>query len=181
MAFESIDRILSGFADRVRTPEQRQLQAVLTRWPEVVGKSAIAHTRPVSIHRNILYVATSSAAWTQDLTFRRTAIVRKLNRCLPDPLHDIKFSTARWPGQSPETAAVASPDGPHPSSVSSRLPADLNDSPRPKTAIAAFELWAETLRARSRNWPSCPRCHCPTPPGELERWSMCRICMARER
>lgn len=181
MTFESIDRILGAFANRIRTPEQRQLQAVLTRWPEVVGKSAIAHTRPVSIHRNILYVATSSAAWTQDLTFRRTAIVRNLNRCLPDPLHDIKFSTARWPGQSPPTATAAGADVPHPSAVPDGPPPDLSGSPRPETAIAAFELWAEKVRARSRNWPSCPRCHCPTPPGELERWSVCRICIARER
>jgi predicted nucleic acid-binding Zn ribbon protein len=24
--------------------------------------------------------------------------------------------------------------------------------------------------------PRCPQCQCPTPPGELERWSVCAVC-----
>ncbi|NJL81148.1 MAG: hypothetical protein HC917_24425 [Richelia sp. SM2_1_7] len=35
-------------------------------------------------------------AWAQNLTFERQRLLKKLNKILPTPLVDIRFSTARW-------------------------------------------------------------------------------------
>ncbi|AMW30999.1 DUF721 domain-containing protein [Arthrospira platensis] len=188
MNFESIDQIISTFADRILTPEQQQFQLVVSHWPDVVGKSAQAHTRPITIYRNILQVATSSAAWTQELTFQRKQIVRHLNQWLCDPLHDIKFSTAQWSHGSSLLAAGALTEttdiNQHPSTIPVKGEFGTidqvisEDVAAPKTPIAAWEIWASKIQRRSQHWPLCPQCHSPTPPGELERWSVCHICFA---
>jgi predicted nucleic acid-binding Zn ribbon protein len=35
------------------------------------------------------------------------------------------------------------------------------------------------MRSRSQHLPLCPTCHCPTPEGELMRWSACALCAAK--
>ncbi len=185
MSFKSLNHILGALEEQNRWQEQ-PFQRLLKCWSEAVGSPITAHTRPLSIQRGVLRVATSSASWAQTLTFERQRILEKLNAQLPSPLVDIRFSTAGWqrskdsnPGAGNEAATQMWRE--HPSC--------LVDAPRvPKTSVepnsqnpnAAFEHWAQVMQARSHGLPLCPQCHCPTPGGELQRWSVCSICATKQ-
>lgn len=182
MSFKSLDRILVALQEQNAWQEQ-PFQCLLKCWPVVVGAAVNLHTQPVSIHRGVLSVATSSAAWAQTLTFQRQQILEKLNVHLPSPLVDIRFSTAQW--QRKDSNLIAKKQAitnlwhEHPSSIvdTADVPKIAGTGHNPK---AAFDHWAKTMQARSHNLPLCPQCRCPTPPGELQRWTICSICAAKQ-
>ena len=185
MSFKSINHILDALQQQTGWQEQ-PFQRLLKCWPEVVGAARAAHTRPVSMQRGVLWVATSSAAWAQTLTFERQRILEKLNVHLPSPLVDIRFSTAQW--QRAENSSPVAENKTtmrlwheHPSCV-------VDAPPIPKTSVtpnflnpnATFQHWAKVMQARAHGLPLCPQCHCPTPPGELQRWDICSICATKQ-
>ncbi|MDZ7960124.1 MAG: DciA family protein [Aulosira sp. DedQUE10] len=180
MSFNSVNDILNVLETQAKWQEQ-PFQRLLQCWAEVVGAVVAAHTRPLSIQRDVLRVAASSAAWAQNLTFARQKLILKLNEKLPTPLADIRFSTAGW-HSSPE------PEKPQPEVLASDHPSyvgdgssSLNDK-KPNTTHpnAAFGHWATVIQMRSHGLPLCPQCQCPTPPGELQRWQVCSLCAAKQ-
>ena len=40
----------------------------------------------------------------------------------------------------------------------------------------AWQSLQNKLQQRSRTMPSCPQCHCATPPAELKLWGICAHC-----
>lgn len=182
MSFKSIDRILAITFQQSRL-QQQPFQLALQYWSEVVGQAVAPHTQLLSIQRDVLWVATSSAAWAQSLTFERSRILTKLNTYVPTPLTDIRFSTAQW--QRPDTIAKnrAISDnffaGAHPSVLAPTRSSQINP-PKSKDAQAAFSQWARATQQKNHNLPLCPQCQAPTPPGELERWKVCCICAVKK-
>ncbi|WP_138497105.1 DUF721 domain-containing protein [Nostoc sp. PA-18-2419] len=179
MSLKSVNDILDVLEKQAKWQEQ-PFQRLLKCWTEVVGSVVAAQTRPLSIQRDVLWVATSSAAWAQNLTFGRSSLLLKLNKKLPTPLVDIRFSTASWqhPSVEPKQQQTISADE-HPSYVSDRI-SRPDTTPSIQNANAAFGHWAKIVQARSNGLPLCPQCQCPTPPGELQRWSVCSICAAKQ-
>jgi predicted nucleic acid-binding Zn ribbon protein len=178
MSLKSANDIL-GILNLEAIREEQPFQLLLKSWEDIVGTKVAAQTRPLSIQRDILWVATSSAAWAQNLTFGRKALLLKLNQKLPTPLSDMRFSTAEWkrtalPSNHQQTLSPQE----HPSylgegfSESEIKPITDNS----KNAKTVFEDWARTRQERSRNLPLCPQCQCPCPPGELQRWGVCSLC-----
>lgn len=183
MSFKSLDRILDALQKQARWEEQ-PFQRLLKCWPEAVGAAVTAHTQPLSIQRGVLWVATSSAAWAQTLTFERQRILQKLNVQLPSPLVDIRFSTAGWQRSKDSTEQANQPHHQlllHPSCLmnASRVP-KASVTPDDHNPNAAFQHWVKVTQARAHGLPLCPQCHSPTPPGELQRWSVCSICAAKQ-
>lgn len=180
MSLKSINHILNVLEKQAQWQEQ-PFQRLVHCWEEVVGVVVAAHTRPLSIQRDVLRVATSSAAWAQNMTFGRQKLLLKLNEKLPSPLVDIRFSTAGWQlllDEDKEQPTVSPRE--HPSYLGD-LNSDRSDvTPKTMNANAAFTDWAKTIQERSHNLPLCPQCHCPTPPGELQRWAVCAICAAKQ-
>lgn len=179
MSFRSLDHVISALQEQNKWQDQ-PLQHLLKYWSEAVGAVVAAHTRPFSIQRDVLWVATSSAAWAQNLTFERQRILQKLNPLMPSPLIDIRFSTARW--QSPQYPKLTQPKTnlqQHPSFLKDvpRIPDPPVNSNNPN---ATFQHWAQVMQARSQDLPLCPQCQCPTPLGELQRWTICAICAAKQ-
>lgn len=182
MPFESLNHILSGWQEQPEFQEFQEFQRLLVCWREVVKPALHSHTRPVSVSRGILSVATSSSALVQDLMFQRSQILKALNACLSNPLTDIRFSTAQW--QPHSTTAKKSEErkesvliSEHPSFVTPplSLPAQSQIADSNDPAIV-FQAWAEKVKARSQHLPLCPQCQSPTPTGELQRWGICAIC-----
>jgi predicted nucleic acid-binding Zn ribbon protein len=184
MSFKSLDGILNSLAEQ-RVWQEQPFQLLLKYWPDVVGVTVAAHTRPVSIQRKILWVATSSAVWAQELSFSRQRILEKLNGQLPSPLLDIRFSTAGWqhsqnssPAANSQAKTSLSRD--HPSYVMDAPNMPKNSKSSENSPNAVFQHWAKVMQARSHDLPLCPQCRCPTPPGEIQRWAMCSICAAKQ-
>ncbi|MDZ8051802.1 MAG: DUF721 domain-containing protein [Aulosira sp. ZfuVER01] len=180
MSFKSVTDIL-GVLEKQAQWQEQPFQRLLQFWAEVVGVVVAKHTRPLSIQRDVLRVATSSAAWAQNLTFGRQTLLLKLNAKLPTPLIDIRFSTAGWQS-SPETEKpqITVLPSEHPSYLGT-----VNHSPSQTTSHTtnpntAFGHWAKVMQERSHGLPLCPQCQCPTPPGELQRWQICSFCAAKQ-
>ncbi len=179
MSFQSIPEILERLQIEALY-QQQPLQRLLDCWQEVVGKVIATHTQPISIERDVLWVATSGAAWAQNLTFERHRLLKKLNKILPTPLVDIRFSTARWqPTKKKSSTQQNISSIEHPSYLGNNVNQNPNLHYRPLCPHTAFANWTETIKTRYLDLPLCPNCESPAPKGELERWGVCSICAAR--
>ncbi|MBD0261718.1 MAG: DUF721 domain-containing protein [Tolypothrix sp. Co-bin9] len=188
MSLKSVNDILSLPEIQILL-HQQPFPRLLKCWAEVVGTVIAAHTQPLSIQRDVLRVATSSAAWAQNLTFERQRLLVKLNEKLPDPLVDIRFSTAGWKRpQNKANQQKALSLREHPSYVGDETsvrgdgqsPAGGDRASKSENANVAFENWAKAMQARSHNLPVCPQCQSPTPPGEIQRWGVCCVCATKQ-
>ncbi|MDX2097512.1 MAG: DUF721 domain-containing protein [Leptolyngbyaceae cyanobacterium bins.59] len=186
MSLEPLNKVLSSVEKQDHWKNRRQFKALVKSWPQIVGPMVAAQTRPLGIFKGVLKVATSNAAWAQNLVFERLRILEKLNQTLPLPITDIRFSPGQWHNQtnSPPSEEVQRLWQEHPSWVpipSNPKAANPPASPTsPQTPVSAFEGWANTVRSRSQILPLCPQCQCPCPFGELERWSVCALCAAKQ-
>ncbi|GAX39914.1 hypothetical protein NIES4075_08760 [Tolypothrix sp. NIES-4075] len=178
MSLKSVNDILSLSEIQILL-HQQPLERLLKCWAEVVGTTIAHHTQPLSIQRDVLRVATSSAAWAQNLTFERQRLLVKLNEKLPDPLVDIHFSTAGWkrPQDKANQQKTLLPSE-HPSYLDDEIGIKRDRAPT-KNANAAFENWKTAMQRRSHHLPICPQCQSPTPPGEIQRWGVCSICATK--
>jgi predicted nucleic acid-binding Zn ribbon protein len=179
MSFKSLHQALLFLNEHESWQTQRQFQQLLISWPQLVGAAVAPHTRPVSIQQQVLQVATSSPVWAQNLTFERHRLLEKLNAAYQLPLTDIRFSAALWHRSSSKSHSTDSTLvwDQHPSRIP---PVAGTVRSQQDTPVEAFQQWASVMRARSQHLPHCPRCQCPTPVGELERWSMCALCAAKQ-
>jgi predicted nucleic acid-binding Zn ribbon protein len=185
MSLKSIGNVLGSVGNQYKRQHHVQIQHVQECWTEVVGTVVAAQTYPVSVYRGVLKVATASSAWAQNLTFERQRILEKLNVRVAPPLTDIRFSTANWQNSPPQTGTSGLEEQDqiwqnHPSllpNAAKLLRTTFPEQPDPKVA---FRHWSKLMQTRSRHLPICPACSCPTPPGELERWSLCSFCAAKQ-
>lgn len=185
MSLESLNRVLGALDKQESWRARQQFQRLLACWTGVVGPAVACQTRPLTIQRGVLKVATSSAAWAQNLTFERCRILEKLNPQLPTALVDIRFSTAQWQSDRSNPSFFSAEQGTlwkeHPSLVTATT---SRATPRPVKALkdpnAAFQYWSDVMQARSRSLPLCPGCQCPAPAGELQRWSVCALCIVKQ-
>lgn len=188
MSLKPVSEILGILQIESRCQEDPLLKLV-NFWQEVVGVKVARETRPLSIRRHVLWVATSSTAWSQNLTFGRYAILLKLNQRLNQlqipALTDIRFSTAQWneiaQNQTQETFSCQKHPQKHPSYLgeSTNLKHTSQITQPVVSVKMVFENWSRTKQVQDRHLPLCPQCHCPSPPGELERWSICSPCAAK--
>ncbi|TAE53888.1 MAG: DUF721 domain-containing protein [Nostocales cyanobacterium] len=178
MSLKSVNDILGVLAIETQLQEQ-PLQKLLKCWPDVVGAKVAMQTRPLSIQRDVLRVAASSAAWAQNLTFQRQSLLLKLNKRLSQPLVDIHFSTAEW-RRSPlptVTEPTLSPQS-HPSYLGDKSATSLVPSHR-ENINQVFGDWIKNKQSQSQYLSQCPRCQCPTPSGEIQYWGVCSPCRAK--
>lgn len=201
MALQSLQRLMKQIEQQKTWQAQHIFRQVASRWPELVGEAVALQTRPTSLQDHVLQVAVANASWAQNLMFERRRLMQKINAELNVSLRDIRFSTAKW-GSSTSTKAWMADSlqiwHQHPSRISDGLDgADGSDWPSAggqtgrrleesdlTQAVAdpreVFERWAKRVQVRSQSLPLCPQCHCPTPQGELERWSVCSLCVTKQ-
>jgi predicted nucleic acid-binding Zn ribbon protein len=181
MAFRTVSDVLKLLQARGhwQTPP---LQILLKSWHDIVGSSIALHTRPISIHRDVLRVATSSAAWAQTLTFERKTLLIKVNQKLSAPLNDIHFSTAGWNSSTRIIKPRRASHQEHPCYLEQNISNTVEkDVPAigSNAVNTAFDSWVKKVQTSSQNLPLCPQCQSPTPSGELERWGVCALCAAK--
>ncbi len=166
-----------------RSPQQQDFQKLMECWEEVLGVMA-SQSKPLYIKRGVLYVATSSATLSQELRFRVPELLEKLNQLLSIPLNNIRFSTAQWHTRLPLSQSTQTEKNDwqqHPSMIPQlKKPPLANSTPQNQNPQTTFQNWAKAIQNRSQTWPLCPQCQSPTPPGEIERWSVCAICATKQ-
>lgn len=180
MSLKSVNDILGVLEKQAKWQEQ-PFQQVCQFWGEVVGSVIATQTQPLSIQRDVLRVATSSAAWAQNLTFSRQTLLIKLNQKISTPLVDLRFSTAGWQHHPPHKEKLQPTVSPseHPSYLGDVKERQCLVKVVSQDANQVFANWAKTRQKRSQPLPLCPQCQCPTPPGELQRWGVCGFCSVK--
>ncbi|MEQ8386269.1 MAG: DciA family protein [Coleofasciculus sp. A1-SPW-01] len=175
---KSLNHIVEALDNQPFWQGQKQFQQIRDCWADVVGADRAQQTRPHSLSRSILYVATSSSVWSQDLSLNCRSILKQLNARLSTPIETIRFSPGWW---YQEQTLPQTEESEHPSLVDEPEVSSSADPPvEQPTPQTAFEQWAAKIKARSQNLPLCPQCHCPTPPGELKRWHVCGLCATKQ-
>lgn len=179
MSFKSVNNILDVLKNQAKWQED-PFQDLLDSWPQIAGKVVATHSQPLYIKQGILWVATSSASWAQNLTFERQNLIVKLNHSLPNPLVDIRFSTSGWKRRKNhnETTQNLSPRH-HPSYIGSQVKVESKTKRTTNNSQTVFQDWAKAVKMRSHGLSLCPQCNCPTPAGELKRWDVCSLCAAK--
>ncbi|MGD1901563.1 MAG: DciA family protein [Geitlerinemataceae cyanobacterium] len=202
MEFDPLAKIVDRLRPSFRSPAQQQLDAIVAIWCETFGASLADRARPIQYERGILTIAVRQSIWAQQLAAQTHPLLEQLCPHLPPEIAiaSLRFRVAphRLGPSAPQTEARE--PGPHPSrwpnpdappkKQPNSQPKNQPDNQQKKPASLAprqppappetnsldrlTERWSRRLdRPDSR---PCPRCQCPTPPGELDRWSMCAPC-----
>lgn len=186
MALQPLQRVMKQIEQQKAWQSQQIFRQIKTRWPELVGNAVALQTRPTSLHNQVLQVAVANASWAQNLMFERRRLLQKINTELSLSLSDIRFSTAKWNSSTGTNSSLADSLKiwqQHPSRLSGTSTQPSTSDLR-QVVVAdpreVFERWAKQVQLRSQSLPLCPQCSCPTPVGELERWSMCSLCITKQ-
>lgn len=185
MDFNSVAKVLRAWGGEALGQRLQEYRHLLQCWEAVVGPGVARQTRPLGIDdRRVLSVATTSATLSNDLTMRRRQILAKLNGLLSPPVVDIKFSSLRCQETQPNNPPPRVVDQKtlwrqHPSRIDQMRRTESEDGSSPPSAQAAFQQWAAGLQQLGGSLPLCPACESPTPPGELDRWSVCYLCATK--
>lgn len=180
MSFENLQSILGAIEPHYHSPERQQLRRILEHWADLVGADIADQTQPIAIQRNVLEVATSSPVWTQTLLFKRLSILRKIRDRFAIDLSDIRFSTVQWRTEQQQTPIMGDIWQNHPCQLP-EIPQSIETQLTLfQDSRTAFDRWSTTIQNRTKHLPLCPECGSPTPQGELDRWSVCSICAAKQ-
>lgn len=69
-------------------------------WENEVGEPIAKNARPKSINRGVLFVIAKSSVWVQELTLKKSEIIKRLNSQLDGELiKDIKFAQGEIPAK----------------------------------------------------------------------------------
>lgn len=177
MSLEGLSHLIQGLESQESWRVQRQFRSVLANWPKSVGFAVARKTRPTGIQRDVLYVATETAAWAQTLSYERYNILKKLNQHQRQPLKGIRFSTAQWARPASVTPTVKS-NHHHPSYIG-HVPTLSKDQTAPTEPIEVFNRWAAAMQEMQTSQAVCPQCRCRCPQGEIARWTLCALCAAK--
>lgn len=204
--FDSVEQILTQLETQPGWEKFRAHRQLLKCWSQVVNQQTAQHTRPLYLNRQILYVATSSAARAQELVFQRYTLLKRLNQQqqlileIKDDIKDIRFSSSGWhqPTYAQETQATLftisdrqktkiAPDPTvalKPANKGAKADNSLNNlsnalSPSEQAKKAA-QRWLGDMEQKLATTLACPQCNSVISQAELTRWNLCHHCVAQK-
>ena len=85
-----IEDILTG----LRPESDKKMLGIWKVWGRVVGDKIASQARPEAFKGGLLIVKVAGPVWAQELQFRKSELMHKLNAALEDELvKDIRFKT----------------------------------------------------------------------------------------
>lgn len=196
MDFNSVEQVLKQLEKQPGWEKFRDYRQLLKAWEQSVNKNTAKHTRPLHIARQVLWVATNSASRAQELSFQRYALLKRLNQQLSFTLKDIRFSSSGFyqttdVEDTKKILFTITQQQKFQNSKNNLRKIPLteqeienieNITPSPVKAKIAAKRWLAAIdqNIQSSSLISCPACDAPTPPGELERWASCYLCVAQK-
>ncbi len=165
---QHLEQILAQLKQGQTWQRPRYFRDIVGCWRTLVGPQIHQNAQPHKLQDGLLWVATSSHVWAQQLLFQREVIKEKLLAQIPGlELREIRFTTKNWGEQTAPTP-------------NSRQSSALSDRP---FSFAPTEDPAERLdqirqvaQWRLAQWSPCPRCQLPAHQASLDRWQYCSDC-----
>ena len=186
MFSNSLKNILHRLSQQPEWEQYQQYCEVKKCWQKITNQKIAYNTQPKFISRQILWVATSSSVWAQELSLQRYSLLKKLNSQLTFTITDIRFSPGNWTESSLTSQSEAKNHNITKFPKPPILPKikGLKNSPKIDDPQIALKKWLEKIqnRAESQTQPylPCPQCSSLTPIPELERWQVCSHCIANK-
>jgi predicted Zn-ribbon and HTH transcriptional regulator len=144
-----------------------QKYRVFSIWHKVVGEVS-RQARPRRLQGDVLFVATASSVWSQELTFMRQVILSKLNHALGgEYIREIRFSEHLWgaqegsasPGAGPGLLAESDSGSPERAVAGPEVGGDIDD---PSLSRAVRKVAASMARRKgsllARGYQLCRKC-----------------------
>jgi len=75
-----ISAVLDNFLKKTRLSDGVNQQKAVEVWPEIVGNKIAENADAVSVERGVLFIRTSSSAWSQELQLKKKEILLKINK-----------------------------------------------------------------------------------------------------
>ncbi len=92
MAFTPLKQILESVLGEQDLSGDIEAYKAFSKWGEIVGPRVAAHTRPVRLARNVLYVEVDDHLWLAQLRYMKADILTKLeSRTKAGLFKDLKF------------------------------------------------------------------------------------------
>lgn len=179
---EGVGAILEKSMARLGFLEKARKYQVFYEWEKIVGNMA-KHARPRRLDGDVLFVATASSVWSQELTFMSKAIMSKINQALGgEYIKDIRFSEHLWRSVSPEETLqnreddLCGEEGFE--EVAPEISLYIKDKEIDQALRKAFAAMEKRKkRLLRKGYRVCPDCGCLYPPSKKE----CPFCRnARE-
>lgn len=76
---QRLSRALERLMGSLRAPSVDVLDAVFTKWPEIVGDDVAAHSRPASIEGSVLRIVADDAVWASELRWLENEVLERLS------------------------------------------------------------------------------------------------------
>ncbi|WP_017295061.1 DUF721 domain-containing protein [Geminocystis herdmanii] len=177
MTFYSIDKLLNVILAQPQWEKQRKYHELTKCWYQVVNHKIAQHTRPISLNNEVLYIATASSSWAQDLNLQRRSLILKINRRIDFTVKDLHFATVKWYQNNSLNLDRSDNSDSHPSTIISDSTLNLLPPENPQEAL---QTWFNIIKKREQKFVTCPVCNINCPEGELKRWGYCAICFQKE-
>ncbi len=89
---QSLKESLNLLLDNTGLAKGVQQQQALLGWADIVGSTIASNTDPEKVEHGILTIRVATPAWRQELLFKKTTIIDKLNKSLGKQIiRDIRF------------------------------------------------------------------------------------------
>lgn len=187
--FNSVEQILTQLESQPGWEKFHAYRQLLQCWERVVNQQMAQYTRPLYVNRQILYVATSSAARAQELSFQRYTLLKRLNQQLTTEIKDLHFSSSQWYQKTylQETQALFTISNRH-KIIIPRVSAALKQDPEETKADSlsaqeraknAAQRWLKTIE-QTKDTLACPKCNSQVSQAEINRWNLCHHCVAQK-
>ncbi|BAQ64534.1 DUF721 domain-containing protein [Geminocystis sp. NIES-3709] len=179
MTLYSIDKLLNVILSQPQWEKQRKFHELTKCWYQVVNHKVAQHARPVSFSNEVLYIATISSAWAQDLNLQRRSLIVKINRRMDSPIEDLDlhFASVKWYQNKTISVDREDDSNEHPSIIISDSLLNLLPPDNPEEAL---QKWFNTIKKRANQFTICPLCNTHCPEGELKRWGFCAMCFQKQ-
>ncbi len=106
MSLTSVFNIIQAIEHQPGWEGVRDWGLIVRAWETIVSPAISSRSRPKSLSRGILSIATNSASLAHQLTFGRQALCQQLNSQLTTPVLDLRFAAVGYASSTAIPSAV---------------------------------------------------------------------------
>lgn len=186
---ESLGKLVPLTIKKLGITKRYNAESAIYHWREIVGPKIASNAMPLSVQRDLLFVAVSSPVWGHHLSMMKQDIISKINTFIGDNLiRDIRFQAGYLKdNQNEENTGQEAKnsiklhniklDESEQKAVQKIVSAVQDDELRQKLCRLVKNDIALKKYRKSNNWHKCARCSALCPPEE----KLCQVCSIEQK